>query len=154
LIVATIRPVTEARPARMNKQNPQLAREVLERFAVAGVVDASQLPVASDRLLRWIESRWPGAVLRREWPVSQRLPEGTVLQGIADLVLETGEGLVLLDHKSFPGNREQATVRAGEYAGQLAAYAGALEAATGRSVVGTYIHLPVSGTAVAVQLSN
>lgn len=133
------------------EEREALARDVLERFEVVGVVDAAQLPVASDRLLSWVESRWPGAKLRREWPVAQRLPEGTVLQGIADLVVETEAGLVLLDHKSFPGNREQAAARAGEYAGQLAAYAGALEAASGKQVAGSYVHLPVSGMLVEVK---
>lgn len=142
------------RAAYSDDEREALARDVLERFEVAATVDASRLHIASDQLLQWIESRWPGAVLRQEWPVSQRLPEGTVLQGIADLVLETQEGLVLIDHKSFPGNREQAAERAGEYAGQLAAYAGALEAATRMPVLKVYIHLPVSGTVVEVQLSK
>ena len=129
-----------------------MACETLDRFDVAGCVEAAQLPVASDRLHQWIESRWPGAVWRREWPVLHRLPEGTVLRGVVDLVLETEAGLVLLDHKSFPGSREQARARAGEYAGQLAAYAGALEAATGKTVTAAYIHLPVSGFVIEVNL--
>ena len=125
---------------------------MLERFEVAGAVEAAQLPGASDRLAQWIESTWPGATWRREWPLLHRLPDGTVLRGVADLVLETDTGLVLLDHKSFPGSRAQASARAGEYAGQLAAYVGALEAATGKTVLGAYIHLPVSGLVVAVGL--
>jgi ATP-dependent exoDNAse (exonuclease V) beta subunit len=91
-------------------------------------------------------------VLRREWPVLHRLPEGTVLRGVADLVLELEAGLVVLDHKSFPGNRGQAVTRAAEYAGQLAAYARALKASTGKEILATYIHLPVSGLAVEVRL--
>lgn len=131
-----------------------LARGLLERFEVARVVEASQLPLISDRLNCWIESRWPGASWLREWPVFHRLPSGTVLRGVADLVLDTEEGLILLDHKSFPGNREQATARVGEYAGQLAAYAAALEAATTRRVCDTYVHLPVSGLVVPVHLKE
>jgi ATP-dependent exoDNAse (exonuclease V) beta subunit len=131
-----------------------LARGLLERFAVAGVAEASQLPLASDGLNHWIESNWPGANWLREWPIFRRLPEGTLLRGVADLVIETEAGLVLLDHNSFPGNREQAAARAAEYAGQLSAYVGALEAATGKPLIGAYIHLPVSGLAVPVELSG
>ena len=75
-----------------------------------------------------------------------------MLRGVADLVLETEAGLVLLDHKSFPGNRVQATEHAGSYAGQLSAYAAALQAATGKPVLAAYIHLPVSGLAIEVLL--
>jgi ATP-dependent exoDNAse (exonuclease V) beta subunit len=131
-----------------------LAREVLDRFDVSGSIDAAQLPVASDRLTHWVESRWPGATWRREWPLLHRLPGGTVLRGMADLVLEIDSGIVLLDHKSFPGSREQAAECACEYAGQLGAYAAALEAATGKTVLGTYIHLPVSGLVVSIELSG
>ena len=88
----------------------------------------------------------------REWPVLRRLPEGTVLRCVADLVLDTEEGLVLFDHKSFPGNREQAAERAAEYAGQLAAYGNALTQATGKPIVDAFIHLPVSGLVVPVSL--
>jgi ATP-dependent exoDNAse (exonuclease V) beta subunit len=84
--------------------------------------------------------------------VLHRLREGTILRGVADLVLEVATGLVLLDHKGFPGSREQATARAGEYAGQLAAYANALTAATGKPVAAAYIHLPVSGLVCVVDL--
>ena len=140
------------RPTLPATERNTLAREVLERFGVSGAVEASQLPRATDRLTEWISATWPGATWRREWPLLHRLPGGTVLRGVADLVLETDSGLVLLDHKSFPGNREQATARAGAYAGQLSAYAAALEAATGKSVLAAYIHLPVSGLAVEVGL--
>ncbi len=119
-----------------------------------GAIDAAQLPEASDRLAAWIDSRWSGATWRREWPLQHRLQEGTILRGVADLVLETAAGLVLLDHKSFPGSRAQATERAAEYAGQLAAYAHALEAASGKQVIGAYIHLPVSGVVMAVEIAG
>ena len=142
------------RPTLPATERDALAREVLERFGVTGAVEASQLPKATDRLAEWIAAMWPGATWRREWPLLHKLSEGTVLRGVADLVLETDAGLVLLDHKSFPGNREQATARAAEYAGQLSAYAAALEAATSKTVVGTYIHLPVSGLVAVVELSG
>jgi ATP-dependent exoDNAse (exonuclease V) beta subunit len=129
-----------------------LAHDVLERFSALGAIESAQLPVASDRLTQWISSRCPGATWRREWPLQHRLPEGTSLRGVADLVLETDVGLVLLDHKSFPGSRTQAIARAGEYAGQLAAYAKALTAATEKPVAAAYIHLPVSGLVVQVDL--
>ena len=86
----------------------------------------------------------------RQREVTESLPEGTVLRGVADLVLEIDDGLVLLDHKSFPGNPEQARERAGSYAGQLSAYAAALAEATKRPVLAAYIHLPVSGLVIEV----
>jgi hypothetical protein len=55
---------------------------------------------------------------------------------------------VIVDHKSFPGGTEQAIARAQTHAPQLAAYAAAIRAATGRPVLGCWIHLPVAGLVV------
>jgi len=135
-------------------ERESMARELLERWGVAGAVEPAALIMASDRLQQWLAERWPRAVLRREWPMFQRLEGGTVLRGTADLVVETEEELLVIDHKSFPGNREAAVARAAEYAGQLGAYADALSSATGKRVGETFIHLPVSGLVVFVDPSS
>lgn len=127
-----------------------MAGELLERWGVAGAVEPASVVEASDRLTQWLADRWPGATLRREWPLAHRFEGGTVLQGTADLVVETEDELVVIDHKSFPGNREAAVARAVEFAGQLASYADALRAATGKRVGETFIHLPISGLVVSV----
>jgi hypothetical protein len=129
-----------------------MAEGLLTRWGVSGAVEAGELLGASERLSEWIQTRWPGARWRREWPVEQRLPGGTILRGTADLVLETEAGFVVIDHKSFPGSREQAELRAVEYAGQLSAYAGVVGSASGQSHLGSYIHLPVSGLMVQVEV--
>ena len=74
----------------------------------------------------------------------------SAVHGSADLILETHDGFVLVDHKSFPGKADEAVRRAGGHAGQLAAYARALGAATGRKVKACYVHLPLSGLVVPV----
>jgi len=140
------------RPTLSTAEREALAHEILHRFEVGGTIEAPQLREISDRLIRWIDSSWPGSALRREWPLLHRLPSGTVLRGIADLVVETKQGLVLVDHKTFPGNREQAVARASEYAGQLSAYADALRAAGTAALVGAFIHLPVSGLVCRVEI--
>lgn len=132
----------------------EMAGELLERWGVAGAVEPAALVVASDRLAQWLADRWPEATLRREWPIAQRLEGGTVLRGTADLVVETGEELEVIDHKSFPGDRETAIARAVEYAGQLAAYAEGLAAAKRKRVGATFIHLPVSGLVVLVEAAG
>jgi len=140
------------RPERPTPEREALAHDVLERFQVAGAIEAPQLREISDRLSRWIDSSWPGSTWHREWPLLRRLPSGTTLRGVADLVVETGVGLLLVDHKTFPGSREQAVERAAEYAGQLSAYADALEAPKTGPLVGAYIHLPISGLICRVEI--
>ena len=59
------------------------------------------------------------------------------------MLLETPEGYVVIDHKSYP--RADAQEHAKEYAPQLAAYKEAVEKATGKSVLATLVHMPVVG---------
>jgi len=87
----------------------------------------------------------PGATLHREWVVAQRRPEGTILRGRADLVVESESAFMVIDHKTFPGTHAQALERAARYGPQLLAYANALAAHSGRRHAGSFIHLPVIG---------
>lgn len=112
---------------------------------------AEELVRAAAELRAWVARRWPNARWRREWPVRHRLPDGSELNGYADLVLEMSEGLVLIDHKCLGGTREEALVSAIAYGGQLAAYTAALEAATGRPVLERWLHLVLQGECVRME---
>jgi hypothetical protein len=105
---------------------------------------------AADRFWRWLSGRWGGAKVLTEVPLQARLGEPErVIAGTLDVLLETPEGLVVIDHKRGrgPGNvRERASV----HAAQLAAYRLALEAA-GRPVAGTWVHLVGAGVAVELR---
>jgi ATP-dependent exoDNAse (exonuclease V) beta subunit len=139
------------RPELSDDERRSLALGLLERWCLEQSLEAGALLQAGGALRAWAERQWPGAAWRREWPLARRLENGTVLRGFADLVLELDEGFVLIDHKTFPGGREQAKERAAEYAGQLGAYVDAISAATGKDPIGSFIHLPVSGVVVEVR---
>lgn len=128
------------------------ARRLLDRWDVPGVA-VETLAEAGDRLWRTIADRWPGAEWRTEVPVHGRLGLQRVT-GRIDLLLEAADGLVIIDHKSFPGPHVQWPARALEHAPQLALYRRLVEAATGRTVIGTFIHMPVVGTLLEVDASN
>jgi ATP-dependent exoDNAse (exonuclease V) beta subunit len=134
------------------EQRLAIATRLLSGWGVRAALKPEALLGMGESLRRWVEARAPGAVWHREWPLHYTQPDGTVLRGSADLVLETSEGLLLIDHKSFPGAVTEALARAEGHAGQLAAYARALNAATRRAVLGCFIHLPLSGMLVPVEL--
>ena len=113
-------------------------------------MSAEELITISDRLQNWIFNTWSEVKVHREIPIRHRLVNGTLIEGTADLVLETNEGLVIIDHKTFPGNKDQCRRKALEFAGQLDAYVNALETATGKDVIGKYIYFPISGYVVLI----
>lgn len=128
-----------------------LAREALERWAHAGAVSPEQLVSRSDALHAWGSRVAPGARWHHELPVTHAAGDGSVLRGVADLVLEGEDGFWLVDHKSFPGAVEAGVERAKRYVGQLDAYASALSAAWKKPCRGRFIHLVISGGVVELR---
>ncbi len=131
-----------------------IAADVLAGHGVSDALAGEDLVGAGDRLWAWITSRFPDASVRRECVLAHRTPSGTVVAGSADVVVADDSSFAVIDHKSFAGNAEQAAARAIGYSGQLAAYATALRAATGRDVTSTWIHFPIRGCVVEVQLAT
>ena len=88
-----------------------------------------------------------------EHPVKLVQDNGQVLHGWIDLLIETGAGWIVIDHKSSPRPRSEWADEALEHSGQLAAYASALRGA-GLECVECWVHFPVSGGLVQVVLNR
>jgi ATP-dependent exoDNAse (exonuclease V) beta subunit len=128
---------------------------LLTAYGVAGVVAPASLVRASDALRTFLDARYPGVAWRREWPVRARFADGgqpRLLQGEVDLFLELPDGFVLVDHKSFPGNDRDRDERVVRHAAQLGLYAFALERALQKPLLAAFIHLPIRGEMVEVDV--
>jgi hypothetical protein len=125
---------------------PELAGRLGEVTGVAA--DAGEFDMVSAAVQRfetWLAQRFPGATLRREWPVLCLDDAGTVVSGTIDLVVETADGAWILDHKS---DAVEDPLRGyGDYDRQLEAYALAL-ARAGLDIAGTGIHWTRRGEVV------
>lgn len=127
-----------------------MATELLQAWQVSGSMAPTSLLFASDNLRGWAASRWQVKGWLSEVPLEHRHPNGTLLIGRADLLIEVEDGYVLVDHKSYPGTLHEAHLRAVEHAGQLIAYRDAIQAATGKTVLGCFIHLPIGAAIVEI----
>ena len=129
-----------------------IAHELLEAHGVSTSLRAADLVSILGKFTACIRNRWPGAKILREWPLSFKI--GSLeLHGAADLVLETPNGYVIIDHKTFPGGESALIEKAKSFAGQLMAYRTALEKATKIPVLSTWIHFPISGYLVNVGIN-
>ena len=126
----------------------QLATDVLQRWELVGTPAVSLLEM-SDRLRAWLRKRWTAATMHREVPLAMCRADGTVVSGIADLVVETPQGWVVVDHKTYVGSEAELQAYAVGVVGQLSAYAEIL-AALGRPVVAWVVHFPLAGCAVVL----
>lgn len=125
---------------------------ILRRWGVGVAVDSNAVLAQVQALKSWLERRWPGCPVYVEVPVEANLPDGTRLRGRIDLLVDTPEGWVLVDHKANPGGTARIDDLVLKHGHQLGAYEDALVAATGRPVVGNWLFMPVSAQAVQVIL--
>ncbi len=123
---------------------------ILDGFGLKGAIEPSGLVRQIGALDRWISSRWPDCRRHAEIPIESILPNGQVMHGRIDLLLETKGGWVLLDHKANPAPRDRWDQIAGEHGGQLSVYADALARATDRPVAEAWIVLPVAAGAIRI----
>jgi hypothetical protein len=77
------------------------------------------------------------------------------VSGVIDLLLETDEGVVIVDHKTFPGRSEGAwRKKCREFVAQVAAYGRMVEDAGLGAPRSTWVHLPVGGGVVEITLGD
>jgi len=125
-------------------------RRLLTSHDLLEQVNAQQLYDQVGAFHDWIGSRWPASRAMAEYPVQQVLENGQVLNGRIDLLLDTHEGWVLIDHKSNPSPAARWDELAEEHIGQLEAYAKAIHMASGKPVTQGWIFLPTAAGAVRV----
>ena len=122
-----------------------MAERCLSAYSVTGLIPPSVLVSSGERFCQWVESNYPGATWHAEIPVSGPRSEGGQWAGTIDLALQLPDGeVVIVDHKSAPIRREYCATKAGEYAGQLSAYAEVLSGA-GTRLRAAWIHFPLAG---------
>jgi ATP-dependent exoDNAse (exonuclease V) beta subunit len=124
---------------------------ILSAWGVEHAVDKNAVIAQLQAFFEWLQQRWPGSTIRVEVPVEANRPDGTRLRGRIDMLLDTPDGWVLIDHKSNPGGTRHDDALAREHGPQLSAYAHAIEQCTGRAVKERWLYLPVSGRALQLQ---
>ena len=124
--------------------------DFLSRQASPLAFDAETLRVSLKALFSWISSTWPGSELCAEYPVSARLDNGQRVVGRIDLLIRTADGLVVMDHKLAGNSDGKVQEIVATWAPQLALYATATARVSGKPSVGTWLNLPLEGSAVRV----
>jgi ATP-dependent helicase/nuclease subunit A len=129
-----------------------MAAGVLARYGLGDALDTGEVLAAAECFREKLEELFKPRRVLAEWPVAAVFENGQALSGLIDLLLDTRDGWVVIDHKSFPGERGQWAKQALDYGGQLSAYQRAVKIATGHPVASQWIHFSVGGGLVEVKL--
>jgi len=124
------------------------AAALLHAFGLRSHLDPDEALASIDRYRAFLRTEFQALLEQVEVPFARRNEAGQRLSGWIDHLLETAEGPVILDHKIFPGKRDDWEARALTYSGQLATYAAALAPARPRIA----IHLVTAGAVLMLEL--
>ncbi|MDN5901134.1 MAG: exonuclease V subunit beta, partial [Brachybacterium sp.] len=127
------------------------ARRLVQRWSVQRALGAEALIGAGQAWLDHVDAAFPDAEELTEQPITWWNEDAQVMEGWVDTLLRLPSGdVVLVDHKSYPGDDPVGHVRK-EYLGQMSTYSRAL-AAAGRAPQRILLHLPLRGEVVEVRL--
>ena len=137
-------------PSRDDSWRVAVASRLLEAWEVT-CLDPRHVVEMGTRFRSFVDKRWPGAFLRREAPIIYRVGDRT-MSGRLDIVVETSDAIIVIDHKSFPGARTDWLDQARKYAGQLRVYGEAIRASLPvRKPVLLALHLPIGGEVLFIE---
>ena len=137
LIAAEIQMPDDDHAIRTNRQ--------LNEWGFGESVDAQVVLDAVQKFIRWVNENLQPTAWLPEHPVTQVLESGQVVSGFIDLLLQTKDGWLIIDHKATPRPRNEWKEIARVHSGQLLAYKQAIEAATDQPVIQTWLHFPIGG---------
>jgi len=126
--------------------------KILEGYDMPDLCEPESLVLQFGEFRRMLSERWPDSRLYIEAPVEQLLLSEQVLKGQIDLLLETPQGWVIIDHKITTLEQGKWEQKAIEYSGQLFAYKQALEMVTGKPVESCWIHFFAAGGLVRLDV--
>lgn len=132
-------------PARLAVADDMLRRWGASQLAPGDLVEAA------DRLHAFLDQRYGGSAQMREWPV-HAAENLQVISGRIDLLIDDGEAFAVVDHKSFPGAMALDAERLNAFGGQVDLYARALRQAAGRDCHDYWIHQPIAGLMIRLDL--
>jgi ATP-dependent helicase/nuclease subunit A len=123
---------------------------VLEYYGMLSTISPNIADESIRRLREVVDTKFSPTSYSVEYPIKYTLETGQVVSGWIDLLLETADGLVLIDHKASPRTKSSWEEIALSYSGQLKAYSEGITKITNKPVIGSWIHFAVTGGLVEV----
>jgi ATP-dependent helicase/nuclease subunit A len=128
-----------------------LAGHILANHGLAGTIAADAASNMASAFRIRVEEQFKPSQALVECPFHYHNEQGQLVSGFIDLLLETSDGWVIIDHKTYPGASTDWSAKAQSYSGQIRAYAAALKA-TDRQVASAWIHFAVGGGMLELKL--
>ncbi len=129
-----------------------MAQHAVARFCPHEGIEALQLMQAGNTWMEYLQKTFQPKAVYRKYPVMHKR-DGRLFHAVLDLVLDTGDGLVLIQNSSFDSGHHPARwdARALQLAGWLHLGKEATGAAFQKPVARTFVHFVLSSVLVEVE---
>ena len=128
------------------------AARIIERFGVGAYLEPKDAVSYTNFFVNYLKSAFKPLATYAEYPIENFLNTGQLVKGWIDVLMNTNDGWVILDHK-FTGQITQSIEpEVIKYSGQLLAYKNAVEATTKNKVVSSWIHYPNVGLLYQIKI--
>ena len=134
----------------VSSEMPASFPSLIETYGFAEVVNSAQLETIVNNFNGWTSSQFGKFQAWHEIPFRLTTDENQVLNGIIDLALETEQGWILIDHKTYDGLDFEKKIKDEGYLSQLAYYQLALAVLSKKPVLKTFLHFPMTGNVVEI----
>lgn len=125
------------------------AERILKEFGCDQSIWLEDVLRAVDVFREDVEKTFKPKRILVEVPFSFRNPAGQLVSGFIDLLMETTDGWVVIDYKSYQGDKSDWEAKALSYSGQLDCYRQALEA-LGMKTASLWIYFALGGGLVRI----
>jgi ATP-dependent exoDNAse (exonuclease V) beta subunit len=126
---------------------------ILRGYNLSDQIKSDDVLQLVERFRACLEQQFQPKQVLVEIPIATTNEMGQRIEGFIDMLVETDNGWILIDHKSFPGKRSEWSTEAISYNGQLALYREALNKLK-LPVATVWIHFAVGGGLVEVLLDD
>jgi len=121
------------------------AKKIIANHGIAENIDPKAAVRYAQHFCGYVKKIFRPRRILGEYPVMQVMDNGQLVKGWIDVLLETDDGWLIVDHKLSARPESELQAEALKYAGQLLAYKNAVEAATSKKVASCRIHFPLAG---------
>jgi ATP-dependent helicase/nuclease subunit A len=121
------------------------AKKILANYGVAENIDSKAAVAYAQHFIKYANKAFQANRILTEYPVTQVLDNGQQIKGWIDVLMETDQGWVIVDHKFTSQPENELEKEALKYSGQILTYKNAVEAATSKKVTSCWINFPNPG---------
>jgi ATP-dependent exoDNAse (exonuclease V) beta subunit len=123
---------------------------LIATYGFSDVVNSAHLDTLVANFNGWMNTQFQSYKAWHEIPFRLTTEQNQLLNGIIDLALETEEGWILIDHKTYDGSDFGKKIMDEGYLSQLAYYQLALTELSNKPVLKTFLHFPMTGNVVEI----